>query len=119
MAACTARRSATINSATPVLSIHQLAEWSGIEERDLRELVECGLVTPASVLDGCHFRVESIGLLQRAARLQEELALDGHAFAVAVMLLRKIIALETQLSDLERDNRSQQYKADAHRGDEL
>jgi MerR HTH family regulatory protein len=105
MAAHAATGSATINSPAPVLSLHQLADCSGIDERDLRELVECGLITPASGLDGCHFSVESIGLLQRAARLQDELALDGHALAVAVMLLRTIIDLETQLRDLERDKR--------------
>jgi hypothetical protein len=103
MAARAATGSATINSAAPIFSLHQLAECAGIDERDLRELVECGLVTPASGLDGCHFSVESIGLLQRAARLQVELALDAHALAVAVMLLRTIIDLETRLRDLECD----------------
>ncbi len=79
------------------VTLVELAERSGLSEAELRELVECGVFSPA---DQAAFTFESRSLVvaRTAHRLREELALDDtHALAVVVRLFQRIEALETEL----------------------
>jgi hypothetical protein len=71
---------------------------SGVGEANLKGLVDYGVLTPVTSEDeSWTFDVGCVMTLQRAERLRRDLALDGNAFALAVMLLNQITALEGQL----------------------
>ena len=85
---------------TPAASITtpQLARLSGTPVADLKELVDYGVLSPSN--PDSHdwtFALPEVRVLQRAEALRQDLALDAHAFALAVMLLKQITALEWQL----------------------
>jgi hypothetical protein len=80
------------------LSIEQVAQLSGVGTTDLRGLVEHGVLLP--VMPGGEpwtFSLDCVMALQRADHLRRHLALDGHGFALAMMLLGQITGLEQQL----------------------
>ncbi len=86
------------SATTTRLSIEQLAQLSGVESAELSELMEFGVLTevrpePASTT----FEIGLVMTLQRAQRLRQDLALDDHAFALAVMLLREVSDLEEEV----------------------
>lgn len=85
-------------SRVTTLTLAQVAQLSGIGEADLRGLVDYGVLTPVTAEgETWAFDIGCVMTLQRAERLRRDLALDGHAFALAVMLLNQITALEGQL----------------------
>jgi len=80
------------------LSMAQLARLSGIAEADIGELVDYGVLAPVGAGNEPQvFRADGVALLRRADHLRQDLALDGHAFALAVMLLGQVSDLEAQL----------------------
>ena len=86
------------------LSIGQTAQLSGISESDLMGLVEYGVLAPASPeSEPSTFDIGCVMKLQRAAMLRQDLALDSHEFALAVMFLNQITGLEAQLHSAQRD----------------
>ncbi len=80
------------------LSIEQVAQLSGVATTDLRGLVEHGVLSP--IVPGGEpwtFSLDCVMALQRADHLRRDLALDGHGFALAMMLLGQITGLEQEL----------------------
>jgi hypothetical protein len=80
------------------LSMEQVAQLSGVGATDLRGLVEHGVLLP--VMPGGEpwtFSLDCVMALQRADHLRRDLALDGHGFALAMMLLGQIKGLEQEL----------------------
>ncbi len=85
-------------SRVTTLALAQFAQLSGVGEANLEGLVDYGVLTPVtSEGESWAFDIGCVMTLQRAERLRRDLALDGHAFALAVMLLNQITALERQL----------------------
>ena len=77
------------------LSMEQVAQLSGFGTADLRALVKHGVllpVTPGS--EPARFSLDCIMALQRAEHVRQDLALDGHRFALAMALLSRITGLE-------------------------
>ena len=88
----------------PLLSVGQTAQLSGVSEADLLGLVEYGVLKPCSPEhEPLSFEIGSVMALQRAALMREDLALDYHGFALTMMFLSQITALEAQLHHLQRD----------------
>ena len=82
------------------LSMTQVAQLSGISEVDLEGLVDYGVLKPlTSQSEPPSFDLDCIVMLQRADLMRRDLALDSHAFALAVMLLSQITGLEAQLHE--------------------
>jgi len=86
----------------PPITLPQLAQLSGTSVADLQDLVDYGVLSPTNPdsLDWT-FALPEVMVLQRAKALRQDLALDAHAFALAVMLLKQITALEWQLQAAE------------------
>ena len=88
-------------SASSNVTFDQLARLSRISEADLRGLIDYGVLAPAVGANAPErFASDCIAVLLRAGRLRSELALDGHAFALSVMLLTQIIDFETEVREL-------------------
>ena len=88
-----------------LLSMEQVAQLSGVNETDLLGLVACGALAPA--MPGgkpCFFDISCVMKLQRADRVRQDLALDHHGFAMALMLFNQITKLEMQLHSTQRDS---------------
>ena len=87
-----------------LLSMAQTAQLSGVSEVDLLGLVEYGVLTPAMPDKEPHiFDSDCVMTLQRAALMRQDLALDSHGFALAVMFLNQITGLEAQLIKSQHD----------------
>ena len=81
------------------LSISELALYSGMSEIDLHELVDYGVLTPSNPLElQWAFSADCVVRVRKAGRLRDELELDTHAMALAIMLLDRIDELETQMT---------------------
>lgn len=76
---------------------------SGIGEDDLKGLVDYGMLAPVTAEgEPCAFDIGFVMTLQRAERFRQDLALDGYAFALTVMLLNQITALERRCAAGDR-----------------
>ncbi|MGI8894772.1 MAG: chaperone modulator CbpM [Casimicrobiaceae bacterium] len=83
------------------LSLHELAERSGLSEAELRELVDSGVIAPVDPDRAPrHFRAECIVTAKTACRLRDDFELDAHGLAVALTLIDRVRDLEGQLRDL-------------------
>lgn len=81
------------------LSISELALYSGMSEVDLHELVDYGVLTPSNPQElQWAFGADCVVRVRKAGRLRDELELDIHAMALAIMLLDRIDELETQMT---------------------
>lgn len=90
-----------------LLSIGQTAQLSGVSEADLLGLIEYGVLTPTAIeSEPRTFDVDCVMKLQRAALMRQDLALDSHGFALALMFLNQITGLETQLHRAQCDLRA-------------
>ena len=93
---------ATFFDERDLVTLVQLAERSGLSEEELRELIECGALSPIDV-SAWTFSSNCIIVARTAYRLREELALDDtHALAVVVRLIQRIEALQAQLRSERR-----------------
>jgi chaperone modulatory protein CbpM len=89
------------------LSIGQTAQLSGVSEADLLGLIEYGVLTPAAAeSEPRTFDIDCVMKLQRAALMRQDLALDSHGFALALMFLNQITGLEAQLHSAQCDLRA-------------
>jgi len=89
------------NAVEATLSLSQVARLTEIGADDLASLVDYGVLTPFEPQAmPLRFDMACIVTLQRAARLRCDLALDGHAFALAVMFLAQITRFEDELHGL-------------------
>ena len=93
---------ATAPPAAASITMPQLAQLSGTSVADLQDLVDSGVLSPHNPdSQKWTFALPEVMVLQRAEALRQDLALDVHAFALAVMLLKQITALEWQLQAAE------------------
>ncbi|MEP7154473.1 MAG: chaperone modulator CbpM [Betaproteobacteria bacterium] len=80
------------------LTLEQVAQLSGVGAADLQALVEHGVLTPVMPAgEPVSFPLDCVMTLQRADHLRQDLALDDHGFALAMMLLGRITDLEDEL----------------------
>jgi chaperone modulatory protein CbpM len=84
-----------------VVSLEELAEFSGLTAAELRELVQVG-VLPASSHSGeaYVFSARVVTVARTACRLRDELELDVHSLAVALRLLERVSDLEGEVARL-------------------
>jgi chaperone modulatory protein CbpM len=83
------------------VSFDELIELSGSTEFELRELVDIGALTPRNPHEiPWRFGADCVISVRKAIRLKVDLELDTHALAVALDLLARIHALESELSQL-------------------
>ena len=98
------QNSAVIDMAT--LSLTQVVQLSGVGEVELQGLADYSVLTPISPgREPWTFDIECVTTLQRAVQLRQDLALDSHAFALAVMFLNQITSLEAELRDARSELR--------------
>lgn len=83
------------------ISIAELAIISGLPECDLLELVDYGVLAPANPREShWAFSVDCLSNVRAARRLRDDLELDVHAMALAIMLLDRIDELEARVCGL-------------------
>jgi len=88
------------------LPIAQIAQLSGVSEADLWALAEYGVLMPCEPeTEPATFDADYVAKLQRAAAMRQDLALDSHGFALALMFLNQITSLEAQLGNAQRELR--------------
>jgi chaperone modulatory protein CbpM len=84
------------------LSITELAQFSGLPEEELRELVDLGALSP---LEGgameWHFRASWVGTVRAAARVRADLELETPALALVLAFLARIDQLEARVRELD------------------
>lgn len=84
------------------LSISELALFSGMSETDLHELVDYGVLTPSNPQElQWAFSADCVVRVRKANRLRDDLELDTHAMALAIMLLDRIDDLEAQMRAMQ------------------
>jgi hypothetical protein len=91
---------------TTRLSMEQLAQLSGVATDALAGLMDFGVLAEARPEQGpATFDIGFVMTLQRAQRLRQELALDEHSFALAVMLLQHVADLEEEIRTVRSEAR--------------
>jgi hypothetical protein len=84
------------------ISLAELADISGLTERELHELVENGALVPCdSSKVPRTFSSACIVTTQKACRLRNDFELDLNALALTLIFLDRIHKLETQLRELQ------------------
>lgn len=83
------------------MSIVELAEFSGLPEALLQELVEYGALRPAEPGQQWAFGGDCVTRLRAAARLRSDLELETPALALALAYLERIQALEAEVRRLD------------------
>lgn len=84
------------------LSLRELAELSGLPEVEIRELVDCGTITPqAPEAQAWTFSAECVVAARTAARLRRDFDLDSQGLALALTLIEHVHALEERLHRLD------------------
>jgi len=79
-------------------SMDELAEWSGLSQAELNDLVDMGLIQPKPAGgERVIFQQHYLVVARTARRLRDDFELDRHGLAVAVRLLQRIRELEGQL----------------------
>lgn len=82
------------------ISIVELAQFSGFQESELRDLVEYGALMPAAPEDEWAFDADCVARLRKAARLRDDLELDTPALALVLSFLERIQKLEGEVANL-------------------
>jgi chaperone modulatory protein CbpM len=81
------------------LSIGELAIFSGLAEAQLHELVDYGVLKPTDPQAArWAFSADCVTRVKQARRMRDDLELDTHGMALAIMLLDRIDELETRLA---------------------
>ncbi|MDQ3026240.1 MAG: chaperone modulator CbpM [Pseudomonadota bacterium] len=83
-----------------LISIVELAEYSGLPASLLQELVEYGALTPTGNQVEWVFGGDCVARLRTAARLRDALELDTAALALALSFLERIERLEGEVTNL-------------------
>jgi chaperone modulatory protein CbpM len=83
------------------LTLSELAQLSGLDENDLRELVEHGVFE--DVDSNAHvwkFRAQYLVVARKAGRLRHDFELDAHGVAVLLRYLERIDTLQREVLEL-------------------
>ncbi|HEY7944016.1 MAG: chaperone modulator CbpM [Burkholderiales bacterium] len=84
------------------MPLQALSELSGLSERELLQLVDCGALTPFDEAAGRRmFTVHSVTIARTARRLRDDFELEPHGVAVLLAYLDRIRDLESQLRALQ------------------
>ena len=83
------------------IALEELTQASGLEERQIVELVEFGVFEPRRHANELLFSARCIIKARQAARLQRDFDLDSNGLALALTYLDRIEILEQQLRTLE------------------
>lgn len=80
------------------VSLAELSSLSGLPDAMLRELVDCGALSPLDAADAdWTFTARCVVTMRKAGRLGRDFELDANALAVALSLLERIHQLEEDL----------------------
>ncbi len=85
------------------VTLGELAELSGLSETELRELADSGAIAPVNPDADAPtqiFGANCVVVARTASRLRNDFELDTRGLAVALALLDRVRALETELRDL-------------------
>jgi len=83
-----------------VISIVELAHYCGVQETEVRELVEYGALEPAVSGEPLSFSAERAPQVRSALRLCHDLELESASAPLVLSLLDRIHELEEQLTRL-------------------
>jgi chaperone modulatory protein CbpM len=83
------------------VTLVELAEYSGLTEPELRELVDLGAFQPLeSGVSQLRFGAQCIVAARTASRLRNDFELDTHGVALVLSLLDRVHDLESELQGL-------------------
>ena len=83
-----------------VVTMVELAECSGLTERELRDLVDLGALEPLEGESELRFGARCIVAARAASRLRSDFELDTHGLALVLSLLDRVHELESELQRL-------------------
>lgn len=81
------------------ITIVELAECAGLEEGEVRELVEYGALSPTDA-QAWTFSADCVSRVRAAARLRADLDLETPTLALVLSFLERIDTLEAQVRNL-------------------
>ena len=84
-----------------LIALDELTRASGLEERQIVELVEFGVFEAHRQADALLFSARCIVKARQAARLQRDFDLDSNGLVLALTFLDRIETLERRLRELE------------------
>ena len=83
------------------ITLHELAECSGLSESELKDLVALGAIEPVDPDAGqWDFAARCIIAARAACRLRDDFELDVQGLALVMSLLDRVEELETELKRL-------------------
>jgi chaperone modulatory protein CbpM len=83
------------------VTMDELAQFSGLPDEVLKELVDYGVLRSQPAGGEPAFAADCVMRLRAAARLRNDLELDTPALALALSFLERIHSLENELRRLE------------------
>ena len=84
------------------LSLSELARYSGLSEAEVRDLVDCDALVPASrVAPQALFDAHCLAAARIACRLRNDFELDTDGLALVLSLLQRIRGLESEIRGLQ------------------
>ncbi|MYN12154.1 hypothetical protein GSY71_03185 [Pusillimonas sp. TS35] len=88
-------------NASDICSIEHMVEVSGLSEADILDLVDTGILQPSNQ-DRTHyfFHTECVVIARKARRLRDDFELDADGLALAMRLLARVDALESEVHAL-------------------
>jgi chaperone modulatory protein CbpM len=87
---------------TEVCQIEQLAEASGLSIEEIEDLIESDVLVPTDPKTQPRtFQLRYIVTARTARRLRDDFQLDRHGIALAMTLMRRINALESELDEVK------------------
>ena len=83
------------------VSIDELVELSGFSQEELRQLVDSGALVPINPDEICwSFSAHSVVSIRTLSRLKQDFELESNAFALTLVFLERIRALELKVQEL-------------------
>jgi chaperone modulatory protein CbpM len=79
------------------LTIVELTQCSGLTAEEVRDLVELGALVPSQAGAEPRFPAACIAAVRTAARLRDDFEVDTRGLALALTLLERVHALESEL----------------------
>jgi len=83
------------------VSLDELAELSGLAQEELRQLVDSGALTPINPDEKqWSFSGQCVVSIRTLSRLKQDFELEPNAFALTLVFIERIRALELKLQEL-------------------
>lgn len=83
------------------VTLLELAEYSGLAEAEVSELIELGVFSPEEhPPEGVRFGAQCLVTARLACRLRDDLELDSHGVALMLDLLERVRELEAEVQTL-------------------